>query len=102
MNDQQTTNEAACGGSALTAELGNETVHRTRWFGLSAEGHKTAVRVIELSDGSLEIQIETKRENMEPLITTIRICVLTFNILCEALARAAHDPLIWRQVPNAK
>ena len=32
MNGQQTTNEAACGGSALTAELGNEPKRKSQGF----------------------------------------------------------------------
>lgn len=32
MNDQQQTNEAACGGSALTAELGNEPKRESQGF----------------------------------------------------------------------
>lgn len=32
MNDQQTTTEAACGGSALTAELGNEPERKSQGF----------------------------------------------------------------------
>ena len=79
----------------------SEALQRKRWFALASEGHPTKVTVIELNDGSLEIMLETARENMDPLVTTMRIGALTFHLLAEALARAAHDPLIWKEVPNA-
>jgi len=80
----------------LTESLGIATPKR--WFGLGTEAGKTEIQVAEFSDGSIMINLETPRDGMEPLITSMRLCASTFTLLNEAMFRAAHDPSIWRQI----
>ena len=98
MSEPKQDNEAAGGGSALTAGLGIKGGDRLRWFGLETEGSPTTVQIAELSDGGFDVALITKREGMPDIATSFRLMPLTFSLLTEALARAAHDPLIWRKI----
>lgn len=71
-----------------------------RWFGLRAEAHPTEIQVAEYSDGSIGIILQTTRDGMEPLVTNMRLRSVTFALLAEAMARAAHDPEVWREFKN--
>jgi len=75
--------------------MSDEKVVPLRGFGIGDERVNTVVEVLELSDGSINVSLVTKRDGMEPLKTGFRVTPITFELLASALARAAHDPTVW-------
>lgn len=70
----------------------------TRGFSLGIEGHPTKVEIHELDSGQIGLRLITERNAAEPLTTTLRVCPTTFNILAEAINRAAHDQTVWHEL----
>jgi hypothetical protein len=68
----------------------------TRGFALAIKGHQTTVEVGELTDGSFSIVLITKRPDADDVRTGFRVGPKTFNLLHDAMFRAAHDPTVWK------
>lgn len=64
---------------------------RIRGFSMHSTRGQTMVSICELNNGNMEVVLETKRDDLEPLCTTMQLTPATFNMLTEALFLAAHD-----------
>lgn len=75
----------------------NENLSETpqKWFGMNIpEG--VSVQFAEYKDGSLQIDLTTKREGKDALSTTLRIGPKTFHLLATAFLSAAHNTDVWK------
>lgn len=75
----------------------NEKISKTpeKWFGMSIpEGF--LVQFAEFKDGSIQIDMETKRDGKDALSTTLRIGPKAFHLLATAFISAAHYPEVWK------
>ena len=72
-----------------------------RYFGLAQDGNPTEVIIIEYKSGNIGIELQTKRDGMEKLVTPMILRPNTFSMLFDAMARAAHDQAVWN-TPTSK
>ena len=66
-----------------------------RYFGLAQDGNPTEVIIIEYKSGNIGIELQTKRDGMEKLVTPMILRPKTFSMLFDAMVRAAHDQAVW-------
>ena len=72
-----------------------------RYFGLAQDGNPTEVIIIEYKNGNIGIELQTKRDGMEKLVTPMILSPNTFSMLFDAMVRAAHDQAVWN-TPTSK
>lgn len=72
-----------------------------RGFGIETKDSKTHVDILEYSDGDTGIVLITKRENMQDIVTSIRLSPSTFRLLSEALW-LVHNPNSWKNIEETK
>lgn len=66
-----------------------------RYFGLAQNGNPTEVIIVEYKSGNIGIELQTKRDGMEPLVTSMALKPATFAMLFDAMFRAAHGEAKW-------
>lgn len=103
MSEPKDQTEAACGGSALTAELGNP--QQTHGFLVKGEdgSAKREVAIHLFDDGSYGIKFTTVWDGKaEPVITTLKLSSAGFSLFSEAIIEAALNMQNWPtpEVPN--
>jgi len=78
------------------------TDEELRYFGLAQDGSPTEVIIVEYKSGNIGIELHTKRDGMEPLVTLMALEPATFAILFDAMFRAAHDQAVWHTPASKK
>lgn len=73
-----------------------------RYFGLGQDGSPTEVIIIEYKSGNIRIELQTKRDGMEKIVTPITLNPNTFSMLFDAMFRAAHDQAVWNTPVSKK
>ena len=73
-----------------------------RYFGLAQDGNPTEVIIIEYKSGNIGIELQTKRDGMEKLVTPMILSPNTFSMLFDAMVRAAHDQAVWNTPVSKK
>ena len=73
-----------------------------RYFGLAQDGNPTEVIIIEYKSGNIGIELQTKRDGMEKLVTPMILRPNTFSMLFDAMVRAAHDQAVWNAPVSKK
>jgi len=104
MRELKDQNEAACGGSALTAELGNP--QQTHGFSVKGEdgSAKREVAITLFEDGSYGIRFTTVWDGKaDPVVTKLHLSRDGFSLFFEAIIEAALNMHKWPtpEVPNA-